>query len=143
MERLEEFEARDKDIQDLTGMQFAKNLGFLALDRNQISDLSPIARLINLRVLLIQENLLSDISPVRGLTNLTYIEIDDMPVSDLSPLAGLINLDKNSRGRQLYIRFIPHCWFTKTGDSIYSWFRNIGPNTFGEFYRLNNTESRK
>ena len=94
MEKLEELEARDKDIQDLTGMQFAKNLGFLALDRNQISDLSPIARLINLRVLLIQENLLSDISPVRGLTNLTNIEIDDMPVSDLSPLAGLINLRK-------------------------------------------------
>ncbi len=94
MERLEELEAQDKDIQDLTGMQFAKNLGFLALDRNQISDLSPIAGLINLRVLLIQENLLSDISPVRGLTNLTYIEIDDMPVSDLSPLAGLINLRK-------------------------------------------------
>ena len=94
MERLEELEARDKDIQDLTGMQFAKNLGFLALDRNQISDLSPIAGLINLRVLLIQENLLSDISPVRGLTNLTNIEIDDMPVSDLSPLAGLINLRK-------------------------------------------------
>ena len=94
MERLEELEARDKDIQDLTGMQFAKNLGFLALDRNQISDLSPIARLINLRVLLIQENLLSDISPVRGLTNLTNIEIDDMPVSDLSPLAGLINLKR-------------------------------------------------
>ena len=94
MERLEELEAQDKDIQDLTGMQFAKNLEFLALDRNQISDLSPIAGLINLRVLLIQENLLSDISPVRGLTNLTNIEIDDMPVSDLSPLAGLINLKK-------------------------------------------------
>ena len=94
MEGLEELEARDKDIQDLTGMQFAKNLGFLALDRNQISDLSPIARLINLRVLLIQENLLSDISPVRGLTNLTNIEIDDMLVSDLSPLAGLINLKR-------------------------------------------------
>ena len=94
MERLEEFEAKDKDIQDLTGMQFAKNLEFLALDRNQISDLSPIATLINLRVLLIQENLLSDISPVRGLTNLTNIEIDDMPIADLSPLAGLINLRK-------------------------------------------------
>ncbi|MYE91675.1 hypothetical protein F4X33_22065, partial [Candidatus Poribacteria bacterium] len=94
MERLEEFEAKDKDIQDLTGMQFAKNLEFLALDRNQISDLSPIATLINLRVLLIQENLLSDISPVRGLTNLTNIEIDDMPITDLSPLAGLINLRK-------------------------------------------------
>ena len=78
----------------MTGMQFAKNLEFLALDRNQISDLSPIATLINLRVLLIQENLLSDISPVRGLTNLTNIEIDDMPISDLSPLAGLINLKK-------------------------------------------------
>ena len=94
MERLEEFEAKDRDIQDLTGMQFAKNLEFLALDRNQISDLVPIATLINLRVLLIQENLLSDISPVRGLTNLTNIEIDDMPISDLSPLAGLINLRK-------------------------------------------------
>ena len=120
MERLEELEARDKDIQDLTGMQFAKNLGFLALDRNQISDLSPLAGLINLRDLALERNPVSDLSPLRGLKNLTRLgfsytlvsdllpltglinlrdlDFHDIPVSDLSPLAGLINLENLTFG---------------------------------------------
>ena len=48
MEGLERLAARNRDIQDLTGLQFATNLNRLFLNDNQISDLSPIAGLINL-----------------------------------------------------------------------------------------------
>ena len=71
MERLGRLDAGNRDIRDLTGLQFATNLRWLYLRHNQISDFSPIAGLINLRELWINNNPMSDISSVRGLTNLT------------------------------------------------------------------------
>ncbi len=120
MKRLRELDARNKGIQDLTGLQFATNLDELILGHwggqgNQVSDLSPIAGLINLRrlslhynpisdlsplqglknlkYLVLNHTLVSDLSPVRSLTNLTELVLDDTLVTDLSPVAGLINLE--------------------------------------------------
>ena len=86
------FEAADRNIQDLTGLQFAINLRYLQLDGNEISDLSPLASLINLRDLRLHDNPLSDISPVRGLINLTRLEFDESSVSDIFPVRSLTNL---------------------------------------------------
>ena len=92
MERLGRLDARNKGIQDLTGLQFASNLGRLNLRDNQVSDLSPLASLIELRELWLHNNLVSDISPVRGLINLTHLEFAHNQVSDMSPVRGLTNL---------------------------------------------------
>ena len=93
MEGLERIEARNKDIQDLTGLQFSTNLRELLLNNNQVSDLSPIAGLITLRVLDLWNNPVSDLSSVRGLKNLYHLSFGLTSVSDLSPVAGLINLE--------------------------------------------------
>ena len=94
MERLRELYARNRGIQDLTGLQFATNLTELELNGNQISDLSPIAGLIELSRLDLNRNSISDLSPVKGLKNLTFLKLwgDRQLLSDLSPVAGLINL---------------------------------------------------
>ena len=93
MEKLKEIEVPNKDLQDLTGLQFATNLNRLYLMDNQISDLSPIAGLINLHRLRLDDNPISDISPLKGLKNLTDLRFRNAyVVSDLSPIAGLVNL---------------------------------------------------
>ena len=97
MQRLRRFEAQDRGIQDLTGLQFATNLRDLTLGRwagtsNQISDLSPIAGLINLHYLFLVNNQVSDLSPIAGLINLHELLVSDNPISDISPLRGLTNL---------------------------------------------------
>ena len=92
MEKLEKLEAWSRDIQDLTGLQFATNLSHLDVSNNQISDLSPIAGLIALRALIVARNPISDISPLRDLTNLNHLTFHHTSVSDPSPIAGLINL---------------------------------------------------
>ena len=92
MERLEDLNVPNRDIRDLTGLQFATNLNELNIRGNSISDLSPIAGLINLRQLSLGENPVSDISPLRGLTNLTILYFERTRVSDISPLRGLTNL---------------------------------------------------
>ena len=72
MERLTKLEARGRDIQDLTGLQYATNLSHLDVNNNQISDLSPIAGLIALRGLIIARNPVSNISPCAGINKSHY-----------------------------------------------------------------------
>ena len=99
IEGLKRLEAKDKGIQDLTGLQFARNLNELILGRwdgqwNQVSDLSPLAGLTNLRVLFFNYNPVSDISPLRGLKNLTHLSMGNTLVTDLSTVRDLTNLIK-------------------------------------------------
>ena len=93
IERLGQLDARNRGIQDLTGLQFVINLNELILNANQVSDLSPIAGLINLHELRLNENPLSDLSALKGLKNLTRLWFNRTQVSDLSPLAGLLDLE--------------------------------------------------
>ncbi len=94
MEKLEGLDAVNRDIRDLTGLQFATNLEWLEVGHNQFSDLSPLAGLINLRTLSFPRSSVSDLSPLAGLINLDnlWFNAGGAKVSDLSPLAGLINL---------------------------------------------------
>ncbi len=94
MEGLEILKPGNRDIQDLTGLQFATNLNELRLNNNQVSDLSPIAGLINLSVLDLWDTPVSNLSPLTGLKNLSRLIFGITEVSDLSPLAGLINLER-------------------------------------------------
>ncbi len=93
METLERFVAENKNISDLTGLEFAKNLTTLYLHHNALSDISPLAALTKLREIGIGHNPLSDISPLAALTRLRYIRLHDTEVSDLSPLAVLRDLE--------------------------------------------------
>ena len=99
MEGLGRLVARNRGIQDLTGLQFATNLSGLDLGRwgdtagNHVSDLSPIAGLINLQELFFHGNQVSDLSSLVSLINLRALVLNNNSVSDLSPLAGLINLE--------------------------------------------------
>ena len=53
------FDARDRGILDLTGLEHATNLTELSLQSNQISDVSALASLTNLTELVLRSNPLS------------------------------------------------------------------------------------
>ena len=93
MKTLTTLNASNRDIKDLTGLEFAVNLEILNASDNQITDLSPLSKLINLRVLNIWHNPVESLSPIAGLSNLETITlIGDGGISDISPLAGLVKL---------------------------------------------------
>ena len=92
MRTLNRFDANNREISDLTGLEHAKNLEHTELNHNLISDISPLAGLIRLRVIELGDNAISDISSLKGLVNLDGLHIPDNLISDLSPLKGLINL---------------------------------------------------
>ena len=92
MATLTGFEAGNRDISDLTGLEAATNLEELELPRNLISDISPLAGLIRLRRLNLRDNAISDISPLAELISLRNLNISLNVVSDLSALTELTDL---------------------------------------------------
>ena len=91
MATLTTLNASNKDISDLTGLEFAVNLEELWISENPVSDLSPLAGCINLIRLEAWETRSPDLSPLANLTKLERLEFRG-GVTDISPLAGLTNL---------------------------------------------------
>ena len=84
----------DHGITNLTGLEFAANLGFLRLSfrNNQIGDLSPLAGLTSLTRLHLDKCQISSIAALSGLWRLEELALQGNHVSDLSALSGLTNL---------------------------------------------------
>ena len=92
LEGLTYLDAYERDITDLTGLEYCIDLTDLDLGRNQISDLSPLSDLTNLENVNFYGNQISDLSPLSGLTGLTILDLSDNQISNLSPLSGLTGL---------------------------------------------------
>ena len=92
MWRLKELWAIEREIKSLTGIEQAKGLRRLNLDKNQISDLTPLTGLTSLVSLYFYDNKISDLTPLTGLTNLNVLVLSKNSISDLTPLTGLTNL---------------------------------------------------
>ncbi len=92
MAMLPRLEAKNANITDLTGLEFAASLTELDLTHNSVSNIASVASLTKLTHLDLDRNPISDISAVAGLTNLTFLDIWGTDISDISPVAGLTNL---------------------------------------------------
>ena len=64
---LTELTLNDASIQDLTGLQFARNLTTLSLNNNDISDISLLGTLTQLTTLSLDKNSLSNVNPLMEL----------------------------------------------------------------------------
>ena len=100
---LTSLDARNANIQDLTGIEYAHNLRSLNLgaeyiegkgvvNSNTVSDWQPLSGLTNLHTLLLEDNNISDISALSTLTNLTSLSLNNNNISDISALSTLKNL---------------------------------------------------
>ncbi|GAB6088413.1 leucine-rich repeat domain-containing protein [Spirochaeta dissipatitropha] len=95
LEELEILVAREADIRNLSGLEYAVNLRELDLRTNNVQDLGPISSLTGLEWLSLRENPeLSDISPLAGLSELSYLNLNlAVSVRSIRPLRRLRNLD--------------------------------------------------
>ena len=112
MLNLTRLNARNANIQDLTGLEAAYNLRELWLggewvsgqgyvNSNAVSNFSPLLRLTQLTTLDLSGNSILDISALSGLTQLTTLYLYSNSISDISVLSGLtqltsLNLQDNS-----------------------------------------------
>ncbi len=80
------------NIQNLTGLEYCKNLTSFVLMMNQVSDITPLAELTQLTELFLDFNQISDITPLAELTQLTKLSLNENQISDITPLTGLTQL---------------------------------------------------
>ena len=84
---------------DIVNLKYCTNLKAINLNKQQISDLTPLSSLKELRVLNIGGNNVSDISPICNSLNLEYLSAYNNNISDISCISSLLNLlDLNLSG---------------------------------------------
>ena len=93
MLQLTGLDAKNRQINNLTGLEYATNLTWLDLSGNNISNLKSLAELIHLKRLWLYVNPISDISPIANLTQLRGLQLGDCNISDITPLASLTQLE--------------------------------------------------
>ena len=96
MLRLKHLEVRDKQITDLTGLEYAANLTYLLFIETRIQDLNPLAGLFNLEELHIRHSRISDISPLENLTQLRRLKLAGGQLKNLNTLPQLPQLTQLS-----------------------------------------------
>lgn len=116
--------APNRNITDLTGLEYATNLGATDLTGNNIEDISAFSGLPRLIELLLQGNRIHDLSPLSGsaylyrlllarndisdisdlasMPQLALVSLNDNDITDISPLCGLTNMvELNLRDNQI------------------------------------------
>ena len=83
----------ETQIQNISGLEYFKNLEYLDLSFNGIRDISPLAGLTKLKDLSLGGNPIQDIAPLEALTNLLCLKLFNCEASDYSVLAKLSNLE--------------------------------------------------
>lgn len=94
---LTSLDASLRAIVDLTGLEYAKNLRYLDLSRNNnygggIWRIDALSALEKLEYLDLNNNYISDLSPIGRSTGLRYLDIHDNKISDISVLANMKGL---------------------------------------------------
>ncbi len=79
-------DASNRGIEDLTGLEVAVRLEGLFLDRNEITDISPLAGHDFLRVLTLARNRVRDWSPLASMNWLELLAVDGNSLCELPPL---------------------------------------------------------
>ena len=96
---LDVLEASGYGISDLSGLEEARFLRELYLDKNQISNLWPLANLVHLEILSLNINQIRDLDPLRGLYSLQVLNLNFNQIEHLDPLAflnlGVLRLNHN------------------------------------------------
>ena len=91
---LKELTATKKDIQDLTGLENAKNLTKLNLNINKIKDITPLTNLSQLTELSLGDNQITDLTPLSGILKLEELWIYNNKITDITPLNRLQELKR-------------------------------------------------
>ncbi len=96
MEELTSLDAEDKNIKDLTGMEYAINLEELKLSENKINEVDPLVDLENLENINLFENEICavEIEKLSDINNLTRLNLGKNNISDIEPFSGMEQLER-------------------------------------------------
>jgi len=80
-------------ISSLKGLEYCKNLYFLKMGLQNISDISPLSNLTKLKKLGLDQNRkISDITPLENLTELEWLNLSNNLITDVTAIKDLVKL---------------------------------------------------
>ena len=83
----------NQNVSEITQINRLSNLVELSLSQNwNVVDVSPLNNLSNLKKLDLQSNSINDITALGTLVNLEYLNVMENPINNFSPLANLVKL---------------------------------------------------
>jgi Leucine-rich repeat (LRR) protein len=89
---------RNGNINDLTGIEYCKNLGTIDFYKNNITDITKIGQLKKLKELYLYRNAITNIEVINGLNGLINLSIGHNNIADISVLSTLPKLKYLSIG---------------------------------------------
>jgi Leucine-rich repeat (LRR) protein len=89
---LTSLDAEDREIVDLSGIEYCTNLVRLHLSSNQISDLTPLSNLTNITELWLAKNQIADVTPLAVLNTLSWLHLSCNHIVDTTPLSSITSL---------------------------------------------------
>ncbi len=81
LETLKSLNLSNKNITDLTGLEYCKNIIEIQLSNNKIHDLKPLTNLTNLTTLSLDNNCINDISSLKNLNNLNSLSLNNQNIN--------------------------------------------------------------
>jgi hypothetical protein len=98
----DDFSGTISEIEDLKGLEYAKNLTYLHFGTTKVTDLNPIKDLEKIEYLRMNNTGVTDLSPIYEYTTLTYFNANTTRgITDISPLA------KNTGLKEMILREVP------------------------------------
>jgi len=92
LRNITEFNASNKKILSIEGLNYMVNLKRLDLSNNSILDIKPLKNLTKIESLKLNNNGITDISALSKFEKMTVLEVANNKIKDLSPLSGLKKL---------------------------------------------------
>ncbi len=87
-----ELDLMDKEIENISGLEYAINVESINLNLNNITDITPVEGMVNLKKLHLINNTIEDISPIKDLKDLTELTLSSNNIKDITALENLDNL---------------------------------------------------
>ncbi len=88
-----QFMVTPQQVSSLSGLESCKNLYYLHMGSQDISDISPLSSLTKLKELTLDQNYkISDITPLRNLTALEWLNLSNNLITDITALEKLTRL---------------------------------------------------
>ncbi|PZG31271.1 internalin [Listeria ivanovii] len=123
LERIDIFNANERNIQSIEGLQYCTKLNNLDLSGNQISDISPLKNLTELRVLDLRINEIRDLNALKGLKQLTMVDLAYQKWTEkiaYQPKIVIVNAIKGPDGEMVRPHFISDNGIYINGDIIWN-----------------------
>lgn len=91
MGKIRVLDLRNRDIIDITGIKYAKNLEKLLID-NEIENYIEISELVNLKELVITNSNLENVAFIENLNKMTVLNLSNNKIEDISFIGKLTNI---------------------------------------------------